>query len=130
MITNSRSLRPVVRRGKKRRKGLFCIPQMLNSPRRDGLKQSGILDTKLPMHRTVSSSDLVPLAVEPFHPRQLRRQLVVSVERDLKPAGQPDGYLHVAKPQFFVDEIDIVVEAFAVGGRRKVLPVTLSCQGL
>ena len=35
------------------------------------------------------------------------------VEVDLQTTGSPSGDAHIAKPKFFVDEVDVVMQAFA-----------------
>src|SRR5438270_1463976 len=49
---------------------------------------------------------------------QLTGQPVVAIEVDLQPAGQPCRYAHVAQAQLFVDEIEIVMKAFAIIGNQ------------
>ena len=45
---------------------------------------------------------------------QLSRQPVVPVAVELQTKGTPSGYPHLAEPQIFVEEVEIVVQAFAV----------------
>src|SRR5437764_1680591 len=62
---------------------------------------------------------------------QLARQPVVPIEVNLQAAGQPCRHPHVAQAQFFVHEIEIVMQAFLPSsGTRYVLPVCLLCHGL
>jgi len=44
---------------------------------------------------------------------QLARQPVVAITVELQPKGAPGGHPHVAQPQVFIDEIEVIVQAFA-----------------
>ena len=60
-------------------------------------------------HESIVDQPEVDLA-----PAQQAGQPIVPVEVDLQTARQPCRYSHVAQPQLFVDEIEIVVQALAV----------------
>ena len=47
-------------------------------------------------------------------PAEFGGQPVMPVEIDLQPAGQPSRDPHVAQPQLFIDEIEVVVQALAI----------------
>ena len=52
---------------------------------------------------------------------ELSRQPVVSVEVKLQAEGAPGRHPQVAEPELFVDEVEVVVQAFAAGGLEKGL---------
>jgi len=54
-------------------------------------------------------------------PAQPCRHPVVPVEVDLQPTGQPCWYPYIAQPQFLIDEVEVVVQAFAVVGLQEGL---------
>ena len=56
---------------------------------------------------------------------QLQRQPVVPVAVDLQPAGQPGWYPDVAKSQFFINQIKVVVQALALIWFQKGLAALL-----
>src|SRR6202023_1438011 len=59
---------------------------------------------------------IVPQLIVNFALSQLSRQPVMSVEVDLQTARQPGGNTDVGQSQFFVDEVEIIMQALAVVG--------------
>ncbi len=49
---------------------------------------------------------------------QPARQPVMPVQADLQTAGQPGRYPHVTEAKFFIDEIEVVMQALAVIGHK------------
>jgi hypothetical protein len=62
-------------------------------------------------------------------PLQARGQPVVAVEAEVEAERSPGGYAQVAQAQVRVDEVEVVVEAFAAVSRRNVFLERLSYLG-
>ena len=60
-----------------------------------------------------------------FLPAQLQSQPAMAIAIDLQSAGQPGRHPDVAKPQFFIHEIKVVVQTFALIGFQKGLAALL-----
>jgi len=52
---------------------------------------------------------------------QLSRQPVMTIQADLQPAGKPCRHPHVAHAKFFVDEVEVIMQTFAVVRNQKSL---------
>src|SRR5580692_1818908 len=57
---------------------------------------------------------IVQQGVAYFLPVQLPRQPVVAIAIKLQPERAPGGHPHIAEPQFFIDEVEIVMQTLAV----------------
>ena len=55
---------------------------------------------------------------------------VMAVRIKLKPERRPCGNAKIAKSEFFINEIEVIMETFTLVKFQESFPVVLSCQGL
>ena len=93
-------------------------PCQIVQPFMDPLRFPAVGDLLRPLPVGDVSEGVVGHPVIDSELTQLPRQPVMAIQADLQTAGQPWRHPHVTQTEFFVDEVEVIVQAFAVVGNQ------------